>query len=220
MRVAVLSLCRDRLEYSRYCFTSLRENADIPFDHFVLDNGSQDGTPDWLLESGYFAGVILQRENIGISRGMNQLLEAAFEVGDYDVVATFDNDCEVTMPGTLAACAEVAARGEWVVSPRVEGLKYPPPYDAPVWYHGRRIAPFAQMGGIFRVMPGAFARSFRFNESNPLWGHDERDVGRACRKRGLGSGYLIDWHVNHYETTVGQEQRWPEYFRRKLAEMR
>lgn len=219
MKVAVLTLTRDRLSYTQHCFASLAENAGCEYDHFVLDQGSTDGTTEWLIEQEFAAGIFLG-ENIGISRGMNRLLDASAEVDDYDVVCTFDNDCEVTMPGTLAACAEVARHGEWVVSPRVEGLKFPPPYGEPVEYRGQRIGPYQEMGGIFRVMPGEFARSFRFKESNPLWGHDERDVGRACRDRGLGSGYLVDWSVNHYRTTVGQEQELPGYFRRKLAEMR
>lgn len=218
MNIAVLTLTRDRLAYTQHCFASLAENAGCEYDHLVLDQGSEDGTREWLWQQPEIATYI-STDNIGISRGHNVLLEA-IRYENYDVVATFDNDCEVVMPGTLAACAKIAARGDWVVSPWVEGLKHPPPIRRIVEVDGERIGRFAELGGIFRVMPGEFARSFRFNEGNPLWGHDERDVGRACRERGLGSGYLLDWHVNHYRTTEGQEQELPSYFARKLAEMR
>ena len=218
--IAVLTLTRDRLEYTQHCVATLRENAGCDFDHYVLDQASEDGTAEWLTrEQRRFASVILSDENVGLSRGHNRLLDVAMGLGRYDVVVTFDNDCEVVMPGTLRAAAKIAARGDWVVSPRVEGLKYPPPVGETVWVDGEPIGPYAELCGIFRVMPGELARDFRFNEDNPLWGHDERDVGRVCRERGLGSGYLLDWHVNHYETTVGQEARYPIYFQRKYAEI-
>ena len=48
MRVAVLSLTRDRLVYTRHCFAKLHEFAGCEFDHYVLDQGSKDGTDEWL----------------------------------------------------------------------------------------------------------------------------------------------------------------------------
>src|SRR5512134_1510981 len=106
MRVAVLTLTRDRLEYMQHCFASLRHNAGCDYDHFVLDQGSTDGTQRWLM-NGVYAGLSLLHENIGISRGHNKLLDMIQVVGTYDVYVTFDNDCEVTMPGTLAAAARI-----------------------------------------------------------------------------------------------------------------
>lgn len=219
MNVAVLTLTRDRLEYSQHCFASLRQNAGCDYEHFVLDQASTDGTQRWLM-NGVYAGLSLERENIGISRGHNKLLDMTRAVGTYDAYVTFDNDCEVTMPGTLAACAKIAASGQWVVSPTVLGLNYPPQPGPEVVFDGERIGPYRELGGIFRAMPGSFARTFRFTESNPLWGWDERDVGRACAEQGIGSGYLLDWHVNHLDTTRGQELKYPAYFERKFAEMR
>jgi GT2 family glycosyltransferase len=219
MKVAVLTLCRDRLSYTQHCFGSLRDKAGCGFDHYVLDQGSQDGTPDWLrqeLFEGRLERILLMEENIGLSRGHNRLLDLLDD--DYDAVCTFDNDCEVVMPGTLLACAEIAARGRWVVSPRVEGLNNPPAIGATETVNGEPVGLYPAVGGIFRVMPGEFARSFRFNEANPLWGGDEGDVGRALRARGMQSGYLLDWHVNHYLTTSGQHADIPDYFLRTLAE--
>jgi hypothetical protein len=220
MKVAVLSLTRDRLAYTQRCFASLQENAGCKFDHYVLDQDSEDETRDWLddeLFAGRLVGWMTEGENIGISRGHNLLLDNFTE--DYDVVCTFDNDCEVTMPRTLAACAKIAGRGDWIVSPTVNGLNFPPRPGPTVWVDGEPIGPFPEMGGIFRCMPGEFARTFRFNESNPLWGWDERDVGRVVQERGMGSGYLLDWSVNHYKTTKGQEAELGPYFARKFAEM-
>jgi len=221
VKVAVLSLTRDRLAYTRHCFASLKENAGCEYDHFVLDQGSLDETPEWLGDKENFGEIEwadCRRENIGISRGHNSLLDACFLLDDYDVVCTFDNDCEVTEPGTLIACARIAAGGKWIVSPTVLGLNNPPQPGLEVGVCGGRIGLYPAVGGIFRVMPGEFARTFRFSESNPLWGNDEGDVARAVRERGMRSGYLLDWHVNHYLTTSGQHADIPAYFERTLAE--
>jgi hypothetical protein len=214
MRVAVLTLTRDRLAYTKHCFGRLHEFAGCDFDHYVLDQASDDGTDEWL--EGYDCEPILLDENIGISRGMNMLLDAAG--AEYDVYCTFDNDCQVVQPGTLAACAEFVADGNWIVSPTVRGLYHPPQPTFEATINGERVGIFGAIGGVFRVMPGDFARTFRFNETNPIWGGDENDVGREATARGISVGYLLDWHVDHYETTAGQQARYPDYFERKARE--
>lgn len=215
MKVAVLSLTRDRLEYTQRSFASLRENAGCDYTHFVLDQGSDDDTDHWL--EHYDAEVIWLKENVGIHRGMNLLLAHAGE--GWDAYVTFDNDCEVTMPGTLATAARVAHEGNWIVSPTVRGLINTPAPGAVVEVAGEKIGSFYALGGIFRAMPGRFARDFRFNEQQPNWGGDENDVGKAAHERGYGMGYLLDWHVTHMDTTEGQWSRYPDYFERKTAEM-
>lgn len=218
MKVAVLTLTRDRLEYTQHCFQSLAENAGCDYDHFVLDQNSEDETLEWLMYDAAVEVVVGAPENMGISRGFNRLLDLLDEWGRYDVVATMDNDCELFMPGTLYACALIAAPGDWIVSPTVLGLNNPPQPSPPVVVGGELIGPYRDIGGIFRVMPGKFARTFRFNEQNPLWGYDERDCGREAARRGINVGYLLNWSVNHYETTTGQHSRYPDYFARTLAE--
>ena len=74
MKVAVLTMARDRLEYTKRSFASLKENAGCRYDHFVLDNGSKDGTWDWLTDKDDLF-VVNSDHNVGISAGMNYLLD-------------------------------------------------------------------------------------------------------------------------------------------------
>lgn len=220
MQIAVLTLTRDRVEYTRHCFASLRENAGCAFDHFILDQASEDDTLDFLadyLHAYDGVEVVPYTKNIGIHYGHNTLLEMLEDA--YDVVVTFDNDCEVTEPGTLAACARIVSRGAWILSPTVQGLNFPPQPAPAEEVDGELVGRFHAIGGIFRAMPGWFADEFRFDDSMPYWGGDERAVGAAAEQRGLSMGYLLDWHVNHYETTRGQEARYPSYFSRKHQEL-
>ena len=56
MKFAVLTLTRDRLEYTQHCFETLRQNAGCDYDHYVLDQGSEDGTRVALAERGVRRG--------------------------------------------------------------------------------------------------------------------------------------------------------------------
>jgi GT2 family glycosyltransferase len=218
MNVAVLSCTRDRLDYTRHCFASLRANAGCSFDHYVLDNGSSDGTREWL-DSYPAALVVFEDENVGITRGANHLLDVC-PLAKYDAVVRFDNDCEVITPGTLRACAEVAARYGVITAPRVHGLNHPPPKIGALSCGGRLIDETSILGGIFMAIPGFLFtdHGYRFNESFPPWTGDE-DICRWWRARGGHCGYLHGFDVNHYETTNGQRTRHPGYWERRDREM-
>jgi len=92
MKIAIYTLTRDRLEYTEHCFASLKAQSwGYPYDHFVFDNGSQDGTVDWLRNE--YKPFFLARDdyNKGISLASNILLSEIFH-GNYDLIIKMDND--------------------------------------------------------------------------------------------------------------------------------
>jgi GT2 family glycosyltransferase len=108
MRIAIYTLTRDRIEYTKHCFGVLREKAGMDFDHYVLDNGSTDGASSWLRENGkMFKKLVCMPENIGISAGSNMMLDVIFSSGDYDLIIKMDNDCEVVTDGILRKVCDV-----------------------------------------------------------------------------------------------------------------
>jgi glycosyltransferase involved in cell wall biosynthesis len=220
MRVAVLTLTRDRLDYTKHCFASLRENAGCEYDHYVLDQGSTDGTLDWL--SGYSAGshyTVSIQGNMGISRGMNFLLHRADVASAYDVVVKFDNDCELTQPNTLRdICELVHADGHTLLSPRILGLNNPPAATGVFQIAGEEILDIPQIGGIFLAAPATVYDTYRYPGDGPGWGLDDADICRWYRSQGGRCGYVQRLTANHYETTSGQHDRYPDYFARTLAE--
>lgn len=228
-RIAVLTLTRDRLEYTKHCFQRLTEYAGCPYDHYILDQGSTDGTVAWLERRTRAADHLAdttgtsvrdyffpQPSNIGISRGMNLLLDEAVPRG-YDLFVKFDNDCEVTQPGTLARIAELAD-DQWILGPQVEGLNDPPGGIETVQHKGAIVKVLGQIGGIFTCVPAWVYREFRYDENNPTWGMDDCQLSGWFQARGGRLGYIQDLHVNHYETTAGQWARYPAYFRQKMSE--
>ena len=157
MRVAVLTLTRDRLEYTKWCFEGLRKYAGCDFDHFVLDQGSTDGTREWLQES-YASIRIWSDENLGISRGMNTLLEWVGKYEEksrttYDVIVKFDNDCELTQPNTLRDVCKLTLEGGALLSPRILGLNNPPQPTRELRIGDETILDIPQIGGIFLAAP-------------------------------------------------------------------
>jgi glycosyltransferase involved in cell wall biosynthesis len=182
--------------------------AGCEYDHFVLDQGSTDGTVEWLRE--HEIPAVELPENIGINRGLNLMLDT-IELEDYDVVVKFDNDCELLTPNTLANVCRLAVGGNIILSPRIHGLRNP----VPAIGHMGEIDLTRIVGGIFMATPAhVFVDGYRHNPNVGLWGSDDSDL---CRHVGR-CGYVRGYDANHYLTTDGQHADIPDYFARTLAE--
>ncbi len=215
MNVAVLSLTRDRLLYTQACFASLHEFAGCRFDHHVWDNGSTDGTPEWLnkeFAAGRIASLTLSPDNQGIYGPLNMMLDK-FE-DSYDVIVNFDNDCELTVPGTLRAVIRFAYEhpGD-VVGPVVQGLRHPPRIEYEAMLDGYRVGGASAVGGILMPIP----YRWRYPEGD-RYIHADGLVCAKAKADGHLVGQLLDFPVNHYESTDGQHARFPEYFERRRQE--
>jgi glycosyltransferase involved in cell wall biosynthesis len=224
MKIALFTLTRDRLEYTQYCLHTLVEKAGHPYDHFVIDNGSVDGTVEWLsAHQSNFRAVHLLPKNIGISRGSNLALTEIFKTDDYDLVVKMDNDCEVVSENILGQMVEIYSdvkefSSQYVLSPRAEGIVNQPHRGRFTQIGGRRIGLTAIIGGLFCVIPGWVAKKYRYPEDLPVaWGQDDAFC-KWFKGQGGEVGYVEGLIVNHYETTNGQAERYPDYFKRKWDE--
>jgi glycosyltransferase involved in cell wall biosynthesis len=197
------------LPYTQHCFATLNKYAGCEYDHYVLDQGSTDGTTDWLREQEIPA--IELPENIGINLGLNLMLDT-IELDDYDVVVKFDNDSELLTPYTLRDVCAYAMEADMILSPRIHGLRNPVPT---IGTHGPLIDLTPIVGGIFMATPAyVFQDGYRHNPNVGLWGSDDSDL---CRHVGR-CGYVRGYDANHYLTTDGQHADIPDYFARTLAE--
>ncbi len=222
-RVAVMSLTRDRLKYTRHCFASLASEAGISYDHYVLDNGSGDGTVDWLSRLFHSNRLILQQKNLGLAGGLNILLDRIKrENPSYDVIVKFDNDCEPVTEGFLAKAVDFVTRHpNAVCSPKVLGLGRPPSYEPQGTMFGHRVRQVGHLGGLCHVAPARAHEGFYWDggKIKLARGADSYFSAHLARQ-GWRQYYLVDVEVSHYLTTRGQE-RDPEmagYFQRKRVE--
>jgi len=88
---SIVILTRNQLPYTRECLDSIRLRTDEPYELIVVDNGSTDGTVEYL-RSQPDVKLIENRDNRGFPAGCNQ----GIRVADGDQVLLLNNDVIVT----------------------------------------------------------------------------------------------------------------------------
>lgn len=73
---SIVIVTHNQLPYTQQCIDSLRMRTDEPFELILIDNGSTDGTPQYL-NSLADAQVILNPDNRGFPAAVNQGIKAA-----------------------------------------------------------------------------------------------------------------------------------------------
>lgn len=222
MRVAIFTLCRDRLLYSQHCFNILREKAGYPFDHFIVDNGSEDGTVEWLLDNSYlYRDAVFNPYNLGLCAGNNQALKMIRESGmEYDLIAKFDNDAEVISDGIVREMVALYEQSKkpMLLSPRVTGINKQPKRSYTETAFSHPIGVTNHIGGLFAWCNADLYLEYTYPDNLPLARGDDSAFAFWVYQKHFIVGYVEDLVVNHYETADGQNLRYPEYFIRKWKE--
>jgi len=221
MKIAIYTLTRERLEYTKDCFQSLKEKAGHPYDHYVVDNGSKDGTVEWLKEND-FKKVIYNPENVGISKGSNQALEEIFKE-NYDLIIKMDNDCFIETDGILREIVKIYSSlgqfsPQYVLSPYVNGINNQPTRGGKDGIATYTIGLTAIVGGLFHIVPSLVYSKYRYDEKLPLAKYQDDFFCKWVKENGGRVGYIEELKVQHYEGTDNQAKRFPLYFERKWKE--
>lgn len=231
MKVAVITITRDRLEYTKRAFEALHERAGHPFGHIVVDNGSADGSVKWLREvwlpnfvaAGNFGCLRAFPENHGIGAAWADAVGVALADGA-DLIVKLDNDAEVVTPGILASLVEVfgetpALGPLHILSPRVEGINRQPRRVSTLHFGKWAVGFTGMVGGLCLATTAEFYRQYRFplGEIPKARGWDSHLCDWA-RRRGARTGYVEDLVVAHMDGTDGQAKKFPDYFARKRRE--
>ncbi len=95
-KVSIIILSYNNLKHTKACLYSILNYSNYPnLELIIVDNGSQDETPDFLKEfkeKNSNVGLILNQTNKGFAGGCNQGIDAA--TGDY--IIFLNNDTIVT----------------------------------------------------------------------------------------------------------------------------
>jgi glycosyltransferase involved in cell wall biosynthesis len=228
----VYTLTMNRLEYTKRMYQSIDSMAGHAFDWFVIDQGSKDGTVDWLksLTRDVSATENSSREklryrlyenNVGLAKGWNNIVEFIKSEGEYDIIVKVDNDAEMLSEGWLAAMVEIFERNRKVIlSPYVEGLDGSPggvlrqraSGDSPyILINDRVLGNVPNLGGIVFATPIELWSKWKFDELYE--GNKDLILSKYARNMGYSLFYMEELRVWHIDGTQGQHDKFPEYFK-------
>ena len=226
-KITIFSMTRDRIDYSKRSFSAMRKTAGVDFDHIVLDNGSEDGTLEWLKKNKHlFKKVILCPENVGLWAGFEIIRKEANNFMDYDFVCKVDNDVEFPDKDWLKKIYDTAMSAineKWVLSPYVDGLGSGlggAPRHNYTRINQERIGLSNHVGGICLFSDAKLFADFKsppINILGKVGGWDVFFCGQA-KQKGYKVGYIEGIKVKHMDTTMKQQEDKPDYYNRKVYE--
>lgn len=214
LSVAVYTLTWNRLGYTEKMFDGLKM-AGYPFDHFVVDNGSVDGTQRWLRRQN-LQGLILNRGNRGIIGATRQIRDTVCE---YNMVVKIDNDCEILTENWLARLVNVYEKlgGMCLLNPFIHGVvRNVGTYGEPLDISGEKAEMAVFLGGILLVVPPVVLQEVDMDLAKHTF-HSLDDSYMSATGKNLGMKLLRlpDIEVNHMDGSRGQYDIYPEYCRER-----
>lgn len=226
MKVAVCTTTRDRLAYTKMCFRSLVDKAGCPFDWLVLDNGSTDGSKEWLQCYPRLMGKYWYTENQGLSKSYNVLIKALIQ--DYDYIVHFDNDCLVLSENILAKIMKIYENPlykDWVLSPQVAGISTQI-MRTKMHLLGEVgdavLGEVPHVGHIFMCVPSSVYKEYLttggYPETLPKGMGQDTVFCQWLQATGHKIANVENLVVQHFEGTHAQAVRFPLYHARKIRE--
>lgn len=190
--VNVVMVTYNRKAFTRQAIGSILRTADRPYRLTVVDNGSDDGTPEYLKElarKGLVHNLVLNPENLGVARAANQgwLAEpgAAF-------MLKYDNDIVMRRAGWLSEMVRTsdALGGLGALAYNFEPRSYPLVEDGGVRV---RLKLRGNLGGACLLIPARTHQALGFwTEQFGLYGEEDADYCRRVVNAGWFLAYMED----------------------------
>ena len=212
---ALWSLTHNRLYDIQRSFLALWDQTKIPFQHYVLDQGSAPDVVEWLADQ-YAAGRIhylrLEPTNIGISRGSNHLLDAALAGDFHSWICKFDPDIEVMTPRWLERLIARCPDEKTVMSPHVVGLEQHPGGAPRVKSDpARRLGYVKHLGGAVNLAPLPLWKALREGSHwivpAPAHGQQDAEFSRFALDKGWKMCHAEDVLVRHLRNVNHDAER-------------
>jgi glycosyltransferase involved in cell wall biosynthesis len=201
MTVAAVTITYNRLDLTKKTVESFYEKTNVDY-HLFIDNGSTDGTDDWLWNYNHIRFV----DNRGIAYAFR---EACEHLRDYDFILKLDNDIETVTPDIIAKMLKFyELNGNRYVCSPVD-LNIDPSYYPKILHreykNGYNVEFTTHTGGAFQLIPQTICRML-CKEFRHLKAGDEM-IGRYFRTHTYRPCYLKDLEMRH----IGLNQTSPNY---------
>lgn len=218
MTTSVMFVTYNRLELTKRMLDNFYQTVDVPYRLLIVDNGSKDGTPEWLADlhpelrddklcAGY--EYFLSPTNMGISRGRNQALKMADTYND-PWLCTLDNDVELPS-GWLKECLEIIQTNpNYSIGVNMEGVAYPL-----VTKNGKTFQhkPDGNLGTACTVFNRNLHRAIGFFCTDfGLYGEEDADFFFRARRMGYQIGYIerMGTHFGVGELDTGEYRKFKD----------
>jgi GT2 family glycosyltransferase len=114
VKVSVIVLTWNGLKFLPECLGSLAAQSFRDFETLLVDNGSSDGTREWVGEHHPLVKLVCLPENLGFAEGNNRGLAAAS--GEFIVLLNNDTRVEPSFLAELVAAAEASPEAGMVAA--------------------------------------------------------------------------------------------------------
>lgn len=214
LRAAIAIVTYNRLEMLLECLAAVKEQVTQANEVIVIDNGSTDGTREWL--SSRTDLTVVRQENLGAAGGFSRAMKEGYHRG-HDWILCIDDDvmlCPNTLQellsSPLADPEQVGFLACRVVSRA--GLTYmtPPPADRfPLWYDTLATAGYVRVANAnfagFMVSRTAIRRRGLPLKEFFLWEDDREYSERIARV--LPCYLILNSVVVHHQGRDGRDFR-------------
>lgn len=192
MKVAAVTITYNRLELTKQTVESFYFKTGVDY-HLFVDNGSTDGTREWLTEN---YDTIQLEENKGIAYAFR---EAVRELKDYDFILKLDNDVETVTDQLVEKMLRFYELNgiNYVASPVDLNLD---PHFAPAtlgkqYMNSYNVKFTTHTGGAFQLIPYSICERL-CSEYRHLQCGDYM-IGKYYRRHAYRPVYLTDLQMRH-----------------------
>lgn len=227
LRIAVYTLAYNRLEYLKQMARLLDLTAGYHFDWYIIDDGSTDGTQEWIKRLTRDKGAKWRKElhyrlhekNCGLTKSWNDAIDWLKKDNLYDIFVKVDDDAIMLTDDWLAAMSGIYERNRKVcLSPYIEGLENSPGGVLRQRPSGEmpyvRLADYIlgvtpHLGGIVYSTPAKLWEEFRFDEQAAPGNRDVL-LSQHAQRNGLLLAYLEEFRCSHGpHGTLQQKKDYP-----------
>jgi len=214
--VAIMIINYNGLRWLPTCLTSVSRTDYPRLDVYVVDNGSVDGSVEYVKRSFPQVRVIQYPRNLGFAEGYNRAIQKI----EADYVALLNNDVEVLNPGWIQFLVDVIAKDPMnaAVACKMFSMDDHSRLDSvggmgiPFWrgfvdigraehdrgqYDQKGFEPFAFCGGAALIKRDVFLRLGGFDGKFFLYVEDA-DFSWRLRLWGYKIGFAPEAKVAHY----------------------
>jgi GT2 family glycosyltransferase len=208
----IMMVTFNRLDLTKRMLPALVENTKRPCNLVIVDNGSEDGTAEYLSEKLADISDRLQcylsvnDENKGIAVGRNQAMKIADDnFPETKWYCTIDNDVEVPTGWLDEAISIMTANPRYgMIGVNMERRQYPIVEEGGCRFQRK---PVGNLGTACMVFPKAVHKMLGFfNTEYGKYGEEDADWGMRARVVGYQMGYIerMGNHFGEGENDVGE----------------